>query len=157
MQTLHNTHQVPNRCESYYVTVFFQTFLTVPSDSHPDTPQVPELATLANHFTSLGFSFLAYNTKRLPSTSSNPRTVGPTWVFLLWNKACSDLRIYSAISYTLRPTFKCTDMKMSYALCLEDLSCICNSTVEILTFEFVWSVSYRSITFSINYDARFLA
>lgn len=63
MQKLHNTHQVPNRCESYYVTVFFQTLLTVPNDSHPDTLQVPELATLANHFTSLGFSFLAYNTK----------------------------------------------------------------------------------------------
>ena len=72
----------------------------MPTDSHPDNLQVPELATVANHFTSSGLSFLAYNTSDYSLFHLIQKHM---WV--LRKSSSSDLMIYSAISYTLRLTF----------------------------------------------------
>ena len=96
------------------LSIFSICSQTVPTDSHPDNLQVPELATLANHFTSLGLSVLAYNTSEYPLFHLIQKHM---WV--LHKSSSFDLMIYNAISYTLRLTFKCTDMSVSNAFAVK--------------------------------------
>lgn len=123
-------HQMPNRCESYYVTVFFQTFLTAPCDSHPHTLPVPELAILASHLTSLGLLSLPTTRSDHPLLHLIQGLWVLPWVSLLGNKVCSAWP--RTIFYTLKPGLKCTNTNV---LCPSPwrLGCICYNMVEIPT------------------------